>query len=382
MAVNSFFKTNNLASIQAERNLYSDLVKEAIQIFGHDVYYVDRTTVAVDNILGEDSLSKFTQQHPIEMYVEDSSGGFAGEKEIMSQFGLENRNEITFVVNKKRIQEMDSQISLEDDTDSTGGSILLEGGTVDQSSTSSQLTTATQSFIFMNGTDSDSTDAGDKIMMEDDNTSFILSEETGQEFYLITDTAKTDADRPQEGDLVYHPVIKRFFEVNFVDHDDPFYQLDNNPVYKLRCSQFEYSQEVIDTGITVLDNLESDTTTSTSEYQFTLEQSSTYNEDTNINDTTYSEGLLLLNGTDGDSTNEGDNLIMEDETTSAGENIILEQAADTGIVQYLLQETYIIGDRDDSSTLVKDAQNELFDELDDNVLDFTETNPFGDAGGT
>ena len=211
MAVNSFFKTNNLASIQAERNLYSDLVKEAIQIFGHDVYYVDRTTVAVDNILGEDSLSKFTQQHPIEMYVEDSSGGFAGEKEIMSQFGLENRNEITFVVNKKRFQEMDSQISLEDDTDSTGGSILLEGGTVDQSSTSSQLTTATQSFIFMNGTDSDSTDAGDKIMMEDDNTSFILSEETGQEFYLITDTAKTDADRPQEGDLVYHPVIKRFF---------------------------------------------------------------------------------------------------------------------------------------------------------------------------
>ena len=113
-----------------------------------------------------------------------------------------------------------------------------------------------------------------------------------------------------------------------------------------------------------------------------MEQSSTYNEDTNINDTTYSEGLLLLNGTDGDSTNEGDNLIMEDETTSAGENIILEQAADTGIVQYLLQETYIIGDRDDSSTLVKDAQNELFDELDDNVLDFTETNPFGDAGGT
>ena len=100
MAVNAIFKTNNLASIQAERNLYSDLIKEAIQIYGHDVYYIDRTTVAIDNILGEDSLSKFATQHPIEMYVQDSSGGFAGEKEIMSQFGLENRNEITFVVNK------------------------------------------------------------------------------------------------------------------------------------------------------------------------------------------------------------------------------------------------------------------------------------------
>ena len=69
MAVNSVFHTNNLHSIKAERNLYSDLIKEAIQIYGHDVYYMDRTLVARDDILGEDSLSKFTRQHPIEMYV-------------------------------------------------------------------------------------------------------------------------------------------------------------------------------------------------------------------------------------------------------------------------------------------------------------------------
>ena len=375
MAVNAIFKTNNLSSIQAERNLYSDLIKEAIQIYGHDVYYIDRTTVAIDNILGEDSLSKFATQHPIEMYVEDSSGGFAGEKEIMTQFGLENRNEITFVVNKKRFQEMDSQISLEDGTGTTGGSILLEVGSIDQTTSSSHLETVTQSFIFLNGTDSSSTDAGEKIMMEDDNTSFILSEETGQDFYVVMDTAKTDADRPQEGDLVYHPVIKRMFEVNFVDHDDPFYQLDNNPVYKLRCSQFEYSQEVIDTGITEIDVIESETTTSTSEYQFTLEQSSTYNEGVEINDTVNTFGVLL-------EETDGDNIIMEDETTSAGDNIILENAADTGEPQYLVQETYIIGNRDSSDTLVKDAQNELFDALDDTVLDFSETNPFGDAGGT
>ena len=375
MAVNAIFKTNNLSSIQAERNLYSDLIKEAIQIYGHDVYYIDRTTVAIDNILGEDSLSKFATQHPIEMYVEDSSGGFAGEKEIMTQFGLENRNEITFVVNKKRFQELDSQISLEDGTGTTGGSILLEAGSIDQTTSSSHLETVTQSFIFLNGTDSSSTDAGDKIMMEDDNTSFRLSEETGQDFYVIMDTAKTDADRPQEGDLVYHPVIKRIFEVNFVDHDDPFYQLDNNPVYKLRCSQFEYSQEAIDTGITEIDVIESELSTSTSEYQFTLEQSSTYNEGLEINDTVNTFGVLL-------EETDGDQIIMEDETTSAGDNIILENAADTGEPQYLVQETYIIGNRDSSDTLVKDAQNELFDALDDTVLDFSEKNPFGDAGGT
>ena len=374
MAVNSVFKTNNLAALKSEQNLYSDLIKEAIQIYGHDVYYIDRTLVARDNVLGEDSLSKYTNTNPIEMYVEDATG-YAGEKEIITQFGLENRNEITFVVNKKRFQELDRQITLEDGTDSTGGSILLEGGTLDQTTSFSQLTTITQSFIFIDGTDSSSSDAGDKIMLEDDNTSFILSEESGQEFYLISDTAATDGDRPQEGDLVYHTVLKRFFEINFVDHDDPYYQLDNNPVYKLRCSQFEYSQEAIDTGVTELDNLESNLSTSTSEYQFTLEQSSTYNEGLEINDTVNTFGVLL-------EETDGDNIIMEDETTSAGENIILEQDADTGIVQYLLQETYIIGDRDDTSSLIKEAQNELFDALDDDVLDFTETNPFGDAGGT
>ena len=52
MAVNSIFHTNNLTSILTERNLVKDLVKEAIQIYGHDVYYVNRTTVAIDNILG------------------------------------------------------------------------------------------------------------------------------------------------------------------------------------------------------------------------------------------------------------------------------------------------------------------------------------------
>ena len=80
---------------------------------------------------------------------------------------------------------------------------------------------------------------------------------------------------------------------------------------------------------------------------------------------------------------DGDNIIMEDETTSAGENILLENSADSGDKAYLLQETYIVGDASTtSSDIDKSAQNELFDQLDDDVLDFSETNPFGDAGGT
>ena len=138
MAVNTLFHTSNSASTTAEKNLYTSLVKEAIQIYGHDVYYMDRTLVAEDLVLGEDSISQFKTQHPIEMYMEDADGGFAGEKEMMNQFGLQNLSEATFVVNKERFQELDTQVQIEDGTDtSSSGSLLLEAGSIDQSSSAS-----------------------------------------------------------------------------------------------------------------------------------------------------------------------------------------------------------------------------------------------------
>ena len=383
MAVNRAFHTNNVAALATEQNLYRDLIKEAIQIYGHDVYYVDRTTVALDNVLGEDSLSKYTTRHPIEMYVEDAEGGYQGEKEIITQFGLENRNEITFVVSKQRFQEMDSQITLEDGTVSTGGSILLEAGSIPRSSLSAVLDTPTKSFVQLNGTDSSSSNSGDKIIQENDKDSFILSEESGTEFYLLSDTATTDADRPQEGDLVFHPTFSKMFEISFVDHDEPFHQLDNNPVYKLRCRQFEYSQEIIDTGISEIDEIEDDLRKNPLDSQFTLEQSSAVNENIRIFHSAHEEGLLLLDGTDGSSTDTGDNVLFENDSTSVGENILLEgTGADDETASYLIQEDVIVGDYTTRGSQDKTAQNELFDSLDDDVLDFSESNPFGDAGGT
>ena len=61
--------------------------------------------------------------------------------------------------------------------------------------------------------------------------------------------------------------------------------------------------------------------------------------------------------------------------------ILLENSADTGDASYLLQEDYIIGTGGANTTSIdKSAQNELFDSLDDTVLDFSEKNPFGDVG--
>ena len=335
MAVNKAFHTNNSTAITSEKNLYSDLVKEAIQIFGHDVYYIDRTTVAIDNVLGEDSLSKFTSQVPIEMYVENAEGGYEGEKELMTQFGLENRNELTLVVHKERFQDLTKQIQIESGTDSTGGSILLESGTIDQSSDSSVLETIT----------------------------------TGSDFYILTETDAVSTDRPLEGDLVYHPILGKIFEVSFVDHDEPFHQLDNNPIYKLNCKQFEYSSDALDTGITDIDSIEDTESRNTRDFEFTLEQSTAQNEEINIQHARSNFGLLL-------EETDGDNIIGEDDSTSVGTSILLENAADSGDDSYLLTEDYIVGDYVQDKT----AQNELFDKLDDNVLDFSESNPFGDAG--
>ena len=381
MAVNTAFHTSNSAAIATEKTLYSNLVAEAIQIYGHDVYYMDRTIVNEDTILGIDPLSTGKDAAKIEMYMEDADGGFAGEKELISQFGLENLSEATFVVNKLRFQEMTKQVTIESGTSSEeGGSILLEAGTIDMSA--------------------------DAIVFE------------GSDFYILQEVTATDSDRPLEGDALYHPILEKMFQINFVDHDEPFHQLDNNPVYKLRCRLFDYGMEALDTGISDIDAIETTETFDALIYQFTLEQSSAVNEDIRLENGITNAGLALLDGTDlnfermvlngtgssldrdgdnirlegGDSSdgyllnensetstsNVGDNISGEDDTTSVGESIILEQPADSGDAAYLLNEDYIVGDFSTDST----TQNELFEVQSRSVLDFSESNPFGDVGSS
>ena len=62
------------------------------------------------------------------------------------------------------------------------------------------------------------------------------------------------ASRPKEGDLIYFPLGDRVFEVKFVEHEKPFYQLQKNYVYRLKCELFRYEDEVIDTGIAEIDD--------------------------------------------------------------------------------------------------------------------------------
>lgn len=62
--------------------------------------------------------------------------------------------------------------------------------------------------------------------------------------------------RPKEGDLIYFPYGNKLFEIKYVEHEKPFYQLRKNYVYELRCELFRYENELINTGIDFIDNPE------------------------------------------------------------------------------------------------------------------------------
>lgn len=174
MARNFYFSEK----VRSEINLYEDLIIEALKIYGQDVYYLPRTIVNEDTLLGDDPTSQFSASHKIEMYIENVEG-FDGEGDLFTRFGVEIRDEATFVVSKSRwsgqVQRADNAIQ---------------------------------------------------------------------------------GDRPTEGDLIYLPLTKSMFEIRHVEHEQPFYQIENVPVYKMRCTLFEYTGEDLDTGTTVIDDIE------------------------------------------------------------------------------------------------------------------------------
>ena len=313
MPTNFYFDTGTTE----EKRLYEDLVIEQLKVFGQDVYYMPRTLVAEDKVLGEDALSKFDDAYMIEMYFENTDG-FAGDKEIMNQFGLENREEAVFIVSQRRFED---------------------------------------------------------LIIPDENI----------------------GTRPEEGDLIYFPLVNKVFEISFVDHDEPFYQIGNLPVYRLSTKTFEYSSEDLDTGITEFDAIETAISADTLQFQLTLEQSGTYNEQVGLeqrgnqqfkleNGDGFAQletsGIILTEYGEEDGSIVQDTaadvldyIVHEDETMSG--SIIMENEADTGIPQYIILESFReVGD----GTVDKTAQNELYDTLDYTILDFSESNPFGDVG--
>ena len=88
-----------------------------------------------------------------------------------------------------------------------------------------------------------------------DEITLTISKERFEDFIapFLNDDEYELATRPREGDLIFFPLGTRLFEVKFVEHEQPFYQLGKNYVYQLQCELFEYEDEIIDTGVDEID---------------------------------------------------------------------------------------------------------------------------------
>lgn len=166
--------------VRSEQNLFEDIIIESLKIYGQDIYYLPRDIVNEDTIFGQDVPSSFNSSYRIEMYI-DNIEGFEGEGDLFSRFGVEIRDEATFVVSRRRWKQTVDKY----DNDITG-------------------------------------------------------------------------DRPREGDLIFSRLTNKLFEITHVEHEQPFYQLNNLPVFKLRAQLFEYNDENLDTGVTAIDKIEKD----------------------------------------------------------------------------------------------------------------------------
>lgn len=199
-----------------------------------------------------------------------------------------------------------------------------------------------------------------------DDATFTVARRRWEQFVTV-DNNIVVSSRPNEGDLVYWPKGSKLFEITFVDHDDPFYQVHNLPTYKLKCKTFEYSSEELDTGIAAIDAIETDNSLDQLSHQMTLENATTFNEFFALEEGTPSDGQLKL-----EDSLLGDKIISE--TVDNIGSIVMENSVEGAEADYIILETYRV------DTIDETAQNDLFDSEEDTILDFTESNPFGDAG--
>ena len=304
MARNVYFSQ----AVKSEQNLYEDLIIESLKIYGQDAYYLPRTIVTRDDVLGEATGSKFDDAYIIETYIEDVEG-FAGSGDLYSKFGLEIRDEATFIISKRQWNKL----------------IGVWNNTVD---------------------------------------------------YPV----------PNEGDIIFLPMTNKFFEIMFVEHEQPFYQLSNLPVYKLQCALYEYNEEDFETGIDAID-----ITQQKLSYQQTIDYSTSSNNHYTVGEivsqvvasgiTVTGEVQTVTKTSDTAGSITVSNIGVSG-TTAATDFIVsgtIPLTGNTSSVSCNITKIYDIGDNSEN-VFPSDggAENVAFEVSADGFLDFTESNPFGD----
>ena len=198
-----------------------------------------------------------------------------------------------------------------------------------------------------------------------DDAEFIMSVRTWERFVSLDSNLVVSA-RPNEGDLIYFPMTGHLFEIRFVSDPDPFYQLGKIYVFKMQVSLFEYSGEDFDTG-TSADLVEAD-------QAYTIELTMTGSGN-------YTHGENLTTVIDGVTTTVGEVVLWQPQSRklSIKDNTRTLQVGDT-LTGASSSCARVIAAITDVMTFGTDhsAQNVEFEAKDNDYLDFSEVNPFGE----
>lgn len=192
------------------------------------------------------------------------------------------------------------------------------------------------------------------------------------QYYENTDN--TPFYRPREGDLIYLTLTNRFFEITKVELDVPFYQLKDIPVFRIRAEMFEYNDEDFDTGLT-LDNIE----TNHAYQKLLVFDRASMTGGFEIGDTltqTNPNGFVVT----------GDVVKIDASVSSSYKVWVAHEGADDGEVHefstlYRIENQNGLGGKPTTvgeEVLEEGAQNADFDQEALTILDFSESNPFGD----
>ena len=180
----------------------------------------------------------------------------------------------------------------------------------------------------------------------------------------------TDMDKPLEGDLIFLPINKGLFEIKFVEHEQPFYQFGKNYSFDITCELYQYSEEQLETGIAAVDQIERDESYAI-DFVMTTGGSGAFS----IDEAIY-QGPSLAN-----STAKG--IVVS--WTAATRTIRANDTSGTFVVG-----TDITGDTsnavwtltsydDQALPTTPFADNVEFETEADAILDFSESNPFGEV---
>jgi hypothetical protein len=194
---------------------------------------------------------------------------------------------------------------------------------------------------------------------------------------------ETGMDRPIEGDLLYLPISKGLFEVKFVEHENPFYQLGKLYSYQLTCELFQYSEEDFDTGVSELDAINEE-----AGFKVNLNLGGIYGSGSFAKgDSVYQYANGSITGaTSGASARA---LVYSYEPSVNPLRISLSNVVGTwveetakGVTAYLAKagvNLYApILSKDDTMGILDEAKNEKIETEAESIFNFDESNPFGD----